>query len=303
LFALAGIAASLLLTWLSPADWWLPLRHLTWPALALGFFGYGLDLRLRRLRPEMTPHTPWALAVAAVLAWQGALQVPAFCLFLLIAHGVQSFRALRAVAGLILLLTLFVSFVAVVEGLAPQGCFVREEAALVWDGRRCQSRADCERERVADFRCEHIGLFDTQSLRGRARFQGALADPDALALVIALGAPLALFFRRWAWIVLPFAVAAECFVAGAPRSPSAMWWLFTPLLYFSMKVPLAALRRTRGRHEAEPARRAAWALLASSLVLAAGMWRLPAQPWAWVFTALTGALHASMRTHDPDFRV
>src|SRR5262245_42333667 len=99
--------------WLSPADWWLPLRHLTWPALALGWFGWALDLRLRRLRPEITPQLPWALAVAAVLAWQESLALPAFCLYLLIAHGIQSFRALQAVCGWILLLTLFVSGVAV----------------------------------------------------------------------------------------------------------------------------------------------------------------------------------------------
>src|SRR5205823_6586003 len=108
----------------------------------------------------------------------GALPLPAFLLYLLVAHAVQSLRALQAITGVILLLTVFLSVVAVVEGLAPQGCFRREETALVWDGRRCQSRADCERqagaEAGADYRCEHAGLFDTQSLRGRARFQGSL---------------------------------------------------------------------------------------------------------------------------------
>src|SRR5579859_5825593 len=284
--------------YLSPAEWWPPLRHLTWPCLAIGFFGLALDLRLRRLRPELTPHTPWALLVAAVMAWQETLHLPAFCLYLLIAHGIQSLRALRAVAGLILLLTVFVSVVAVEQGLAPQGCFRREETALVWDGRRCQSRADCEREvgaqAGADYRCEHVGLFDTQSLLGRARFQGALADPDAMALVIALGVPFAFLRRRVAWMVVPLAVAAEFFVWGAPRATAS--WLFVPLVYFALKIPLVALRQTRARPEAAPVRPLAWALLASGLVLAAALYRWPAQPWAWLFVALSGALHASMRT-------
>src|SRR6476659_9813577 len=129
--------------WLSPADWWLPLRHLTWPAIFLGLFGYAVDLRLRRLRPEMTPQLPWALLLAAWLAWEEKLQLPGFCLYLLVAHSLQSLRALRAVCGLILLLTIFLSVVTVAQGLAPQGCFLRDETtSLVWDGRRCQSRAD-----------------------------------------------------------------------------------------------------------------------------------------------------------------
>jgi hypothetical protein len=434
MFVLCGIAASLLLWLLSPAEWSPWLERLATPALALAVFGYALDLRLRRSRPESTPQLPWLLALLAWAFGVLALESPArvgsqlallatpLVLYLLIAHGVQSFRALQAVAGVILLATLLVSLVAVAEGLAPRGCF-RDEAGLnenetrssqsetrstwsgnrpfggrlVWDGRRCASRLDCERESGAeagvDYQCEHIGPFGTQSIGTRARYQGALADPDFTALVIALGLPLGFALGRRRVVgaaLLTLAVLAEIYTRsrvgqlalvavtgvyalrrfgargvvpaaalallflrwGAPEehvSSTAGWydallvlrqapldgvglgqlgehelvaarssflvaaaelglpglWLLSLLVYLSLKIPLATLRRVSGNADAVAAERMALALLASASALAVGLLFLPMLhlPLPWIFLGLASALHASMRTHDTGFTV
>jgi hypothetical protein len=434
MFVLAGIAASLVLELLSPAEWFPWLGRLATPALALAVFGYALDLRLRRSRPESTPQLPWLLLLLAwgfgVLALESparvgpqlTLLVAPLVLYLLIAHGVQSFRALQAVTGVILLASLLVSVVAVAEGLAPLGCF-RDEAGLnlnetrstqnetrsiwsgnrpfggrlVWDGRRCTSRLDCERESGAeagvDYQCEHIGLFGTQSIGTRARYQGALADPDFTALVIALGLPLGFALGRRRVVgaaVLALAVLAEIYTRsrvgqlalvavagvyalrrfgargllaaaalalvflrwGAPEQQLAStlgWydallalrqaplggvglgqlgehelvavrssflvaaaelglpglWLLSLVVYLSLRIPLAALRRVSGNADAVAAERMALALSASAAALTVGLLFLPLLhlPLPWIFLGLGGALHVSMRTHDPGFTI
>jgi hypothetical protein len=182
------------------------VRQIAAPALALGVFGYAIDLRLRRSRPDATPQLLWVVLLlgAAVLglALEDAALVrpaltaalPGVVIYFLLGHGIQSFRALENVTALILCSTLILSVVAVEQGTAPLGCFRAEAGKLTWDGRSCAGQLDCERGADADYSCEHVGLFGTQSLEGRARYLGWLGDPDQLALLVAVALPFALAF-------------------------------------------------------------------------------------------------------------
>jgi len=117
-------------------------------------------------------------------------------LYALIAHGVQSFRALHAVAGAVLAMVLLVCGVGAHQGFAPQGCVVLDESspgdtsAATPDGRPCDTIRSCylgDAEPGAEYACEHIGLLGTTSVGGgRVRYRGVLQDPNELALA---GAP------------------------------------------------------------------------------------------------------------------
>jgi O-antigen ligase len=377
-------------------------------ALGLGIFGYALDLRLRKLRPEATPQLLW-MAVLLGAAVLGLLEhdpvqlkpvlarvVPGLVLYLLVAHGVQSFRALQALAALVLAGGLFVSLVAAEQAAAPRGCFKAEEGRLGWDGRACTGELDCERGDGVDYSCEHLGLVGTQSLEGRPRYLGWLSDPDQLALAVVVALPFAFaFFERkrslgrgllsaaalalaiasviltrsrggllallaalgvqaartdrvkrmglWAalavflwsagggdamsasfdegWYegMLMFLrspllgvgigqftehhvhLAQNSFVGAAAELGLLGFVPWTAVLYLSVKVPLAGLRRLE-----EPVARAwAWALLSSWCGLLVGLFFRAA--WRgelfWIFTGLSGAFFASTRTHDPAFEV
>jgi len=141
-------------------------------------------------------------------------------LYLLIAHGVQTFRSLHVVAGVVLAMVLLVCGVGVDQGFAPKGCVVIDDSnsisAGIADGRPCEIVHDCylgDSEPGAEYACEHIGLFGTTSIGGgRIRYRGVLQDPNELALAGAVGLPLAFAFgqvrrtnggRRIAWRVLP----------------------------------------------------------------------------------------------------
>jgi O-antigen ligase len=220
LFSLVGICASILFLLLSPQELFPPLKAYPLEAvfLALGIFGYAIDLRLRRVRPDVTPQLPW---VVLFLVWGtlsllvespqlvgrqlGQLVVPV-TLYLLIAHGLQSFRALRAVGAVLLTATLFVATVGAAQGVAPLGCFKIQETGgrAAWDGRSCNSHHDCVQdpgaEAGADYDCEHVGVLGTQSLSQRSRHVGTLKDPHELALAVAVGLPFAfVLWRRTVW--------------------------------------------------------------------------------------------------------
>lgn len=211
---------------------------------ALALFGAALDLRLRNTRIRSTPLLPWVSlmfvwgAITTTLhAGSGAL-VPisglAICvtLYLLIAHGVQTFRALHVVAGIVLAMVLFVCLVAVHQGLSPTGCVVKDQTEATPgrpDGRPCDTIPACyvgDVEPGADYACEHIGLLGTTSVAGgRVRYRGALQDPNELSLAGGAGLPLAFALSenrkrplRWRVVsVLTFALVLLCAVLTASR--------------------------------------------------------------------------------------
>jgi hypothetical protein len=118
-----------------------------------------------------------------------------------IAHAVQSFRALGAVAATVLGVVLFVCFVGTEQGFSHTGCVVIDEsvpgdtASGEADGRPCVNVQSCyegDAEPGAEYMCERIGLLGTTSVgRGRVRYRGVLQDPNELALAGGIGLPLA----------------------------------------------------------------------------------------------------------------
>jgi hypothetical protein len=220
MFAIPGILLLLVFIYARPQEFVDVLRAL--PLLYLFFclalFGWVVDLRLRRTKPVFAPQDG---AVAAFFVWAVItvalrrpddvqkqaidLAIPLVAYFVL-AHGIQSFRAFSVVATTVLILVLYLAAVGVHQGLAPLGCHVLDpqsaDAAGVYDGRRCDTRRDCEEGDVepnAEYGCEKIGLFGTSSIAGgRVRYRGSLNDPNELAMVCAVGLPFAfaLFSRR-----------------------------------------------------------------------------------------------------------
>ncbi|HLK35608.1 MAG TPA: O-antigen ligase family protein [Polyangiaceae bacterium] len=180
---------------------------------ALAVFGLILDVRLKNLRIRGTPLLPW---VALLFAWSSLSLIVhrpphasrpfvelciCVALYLLVAHGVQTFRGLRVVAGSVLAMVVFVCFVGAHQGLSPTGCLVLDPSTYgetstgTPDGRPCDTVHACytgDVEPGADYACEHLGLLGTTSVGGgRVRYRGVLQDPNELSLAGGIGLPLA----------------------------------------------------------------------------------------------------------------
>jgi hypothetical protein len=224
-FSLPGLILLVLVDTLKPQEF-IPLLAgvpLLYPLTALTLVGFVVDLRLGLVRPAPAPQ----LVLASLLvAWCLLTMVPRgsqvlgshllsllipFSLFLFIAHGVQSLRALEALLAVVLALGLFLAAIGVHQAFAPWGChevrYVEGSSEWVPDGRACseEDRNACFRGEAnpgSDYVCEHLGLLGTQSVLGRVRFRGNIKDPNELALAVALIVPLAFGFferRRSGW--------------------------------------------------------------------------------------------------------
>lgn len=222
MFALPGILVLLLFVYVRPQEFIPELKALPMLYLVFGLalFGFVIDLRLRKLKPEPTPQLPWVMLFFAWCLITLAVKMPekiaheaiplavAINLYLLIGHGVQSFRAFQWVGTTLLALVLVLSVVAVHQGLAPWGCHVLDTSnpedlsVGVYDGRPCATETDCNEndpEPGADYLCERVGLFGTHSVgRGRVRYLGPLQDPNELSLALGIAIPFAfaLFARK-----------------------------------------------------------------------------------------------------------
>jgi hypothetical protein len=249
MMALPGILSIVVFIYARPQESFARLRAIPflYVFFALALFGLALDLRLRNTQLRSTPLLPW---IAAFFAWSaftimirrpnaalGPISGLAICvsLYLLIAHGVQGFRALHIVAGAVLSMVILVCFVGVHQGLSPTQCVVvdqskpTETSAGTPDGRPCDSIRSCyvgEVEPGAEYACEHVGLMGTTSVGGgRVRYLGVLQDPNELSLAGAVGLPLAFALgasrkrtlTRGAVSVLTFALVALCATLTASR--------------------------------------------------------------------------------------
>lgn len=246
----------------------LPFLHVF---LALALFGAALDLRLRNARLRATPQLVWVLlffawsaftvlvrAPASAVKWISELSI-SVALYASIAHGVQTFRALHAVAGVVLAMVLFVCGVGVHQAFAPTGCVVLEGTSTGHmtggsaDGRSCETVRDCnegDAEPGADYVCEHIGLFGTTSVGGgRVRYRGVLQDPNELALAGGIGLPIAFAFSevgrqqklgRRVLSVLSFLVVLVCAVFSGSRGGQIVF-LVVLATYFLRRFGKAGL--------------------------------------------------------------
>lgn len=218
MFALPGLLLLLVVDWLRPQEHYpllrgLPVLH---GATALAVFGFVLDLKLGFSRLRSAPHLvmtllffAWCAVTVAVRAPEdlgqrvSSLIIP-LAVYLLVAHALQSFRALETVAAAVLAIALALSTIAVGQSFAPLEChrqaMMEANLVLISDGRPCESRRSCEGEGSepgAHYACERPGLLGTSTIGGRVRYRGTLGDPNELALVVGIALPLAFaFFDR-----------------------------------------------------------------------------------------------------------
>ena len=220
MLAIPGIIALVVFIYARPQEFFERLRvvPLLYLFFALAVFGMVLDVRVGNSRLRAAPQLPWVVAFFLWAALTVLIQAPgaavehvtslSICvaLFLLIAHGVQSFRALHLVAAAVLAMVLFVCGVGAQQGFADTGCVVVDESVVGDnasgrpDGRPCVTPRNCytgEAEPGAEYQCERIGLFGTTSIgHGRVRYRGVLQDPNELALAGGIGLPLAFAFGQ-----------------------------------------------------------------------------------------------------------
>ena len=272
MFAIPGIIALVVFIYARPQEFFERLRvvPLLYIFFGLALFGVVLDLRVGQSRLRAVPQLPW---VALFFVWSSLsvlIRAPgtaldhitslSICitLFVLIAHGVQSFRALHLVAAAVLSMVLFVCSVGAQQGFADTGCVVVDEsiqgdsASGKSDGRACETVRNCYSngaEPGAEYQCEHIGWFGTTSIgHGRVRYRGVLQDPNELALAGGIGLPLAFAFGqaerrsigRWLLSALAFLLVLVCAVLTASRGGQLVF-LSVLAAYFVNRVGIKGL--------------------------------------------------------------
>lgn len=212
MFAIPGVACLIVFILARPQEFIPLLQRVPFLHLftALAAVGWIIDVRLRRLQPLGTPALPWAIAFLGWAIITVAIVIPdqliaktiemaiLFALYGTIAHGVQRFRTLQAVAGTMVVTCLFITFVCFHQGLSPKQCVGGEqmggssgELDGIPDGRRCENNEMCygvDAEPGLEYSCEHVGLFGTYSVEGRIRYRGELADPNEVSLAMTAGA-------------------------------------------------------------------------------------------------------------------
>lgn len=272
MLAIPGIIALVIFIYARPQEFVAPLRvvPLLYLFALLALFGIALDVRLGNTRLRSTPQLPWILGfftwatltvlIRAPSAAREHVTTLAICitLYALIAHGLQSFRALHVLAAVLLSMVLFVCGVGAHQGFADTGCVVIDEsvpgdtASGKPDGRACTTVRSCytsESEPGAEYQCEHIGLFGTTSIgHGRVRYRGVLQDPNELALAGGVGLPLAFAFGqaerrslgRWLLSAVSFLLVLLCAVMTASRGGQLVF-LAVLGAYFVYRVGLTGL--------------------------------------------------------------
>jgi len=219
MFALPATVALIIFIYARPQEFFESLQTapLLYIIFGLAIFGGVLDLRLGNTKLRSTPQLPWIMAfvawsAATVLICAPRTAIPhilqlaiAVAMYLVIAHGVQTFRTLHVVAGVILAMVLLVCGVGTHQGFSAKGCVLVDEStpgdtsAGKPDGRACMTKRECysdDAEPGAEYLCEHIGLLGTTSVEERVRYRGVLQDPNELALAGGIGLPLAFAFRQ-----------------------------------------------------------------------------------------------------------
>jgi hypothetical protein len=248
MFAIPGICALILFIYVRPQEIVTLLQRLPFLYLffALAVFGLVIDLRLRVLKPVTTPQLPWALAfwvwsiVCIAVRHPEAAQVTAIeilitiILFGVIAHGVQTFRGVQLIAGVLLALVFFLAVVAIHQGFADWGCMAIDMSGPtdlsvgIPDGRPCARAVDClgpGAEQGSEYLCERIGILGTTSIGdGRVRYRGVLQDPNELAIATSCALAFAFAFvarkrsrKRVAVLVLALAMVATTVVLTKSR--------------------------------------------------------------------------------------
>ena len=219
MFILPGLLCLVAFILVRPFEFIAPLREIPFLYIffALAAYGYLLDLRQGRSTIRPVPHLAWAIAMTvwclltitirapSSLVTEGVKLLVAVVVYLLIAHGIQTFRAFEALALTILLCTLWISVVCVHQGMQPSECVAASpnespQSLGRPDGRPCTTPLICYRdppEPDADYRCERTGLFGITSIAGgRIRYIGVLQDPNEVAMTVSIAFPMAIAFYQ-----------------------------------------------------------------------------------------------------------
>jgi O-Antigen ligase len=249
MFVLPAIAALLAFVFLRLHEVVEVLRPLTINVLvAVIVLAYVLDVRLGFVRPRGSPLLVLILGMFSFSVFSLLVKAPttfghqililgtSLIAFLAVSEGVQTFRALGVVAGVLVALTLALALMGVYQGFQPKICYLRgsdlpgDPAGEIVDGRPCEKRAQCNEGGVfgGEYLCEHPGLLGTRSIGGRVRYRGLLEDPNELCFALAMGAPLALglyerrrTLRRLLLALTTFAASTVCAIMTHSRSGQA----------------------------------------------------------------------------------
>jgi O-antigen ligase len=207
MFALPGTLAVLIIIFIRPHEVYPVLQSVPWLHVFFGLSLLGLvvDLKLRLLRPQVTPQLIW---VVLLLLWclvtllvrapsklltEGSELAILLALFLLVATSVQSFSSFHRLAQCLVLISLFLSVVAIQQRFSPFTCVKQDtwnsDQAGQPDGRPCETRAECitNGEPGKYYVCEKVGLMGTTTVgKGRVRYRGVLQDSNDLALALSV---------------------------------------------------------------------------------------------------------------------
>ncbi len=215
-------------------------------AVALVAFAYLLDWRTGNLKPRgsallalLATFSIWCVITVGIKAPERMNDMvvkiaTAFLALLFISEGIQSLRAIKAVAGILMAFTIALGVLGVQQGLAPSGCYLRgageveEDAAHEgFDGRSCTERAECYEggQPGAEYGCEHPGWLGTHSIFGRVRYRGILEDPNELSWALSMGIPFGFAFYeskrsrlRLLALLVALAAVAVCVIMTQSRS-------------------------------------------------------------------------------------
>lgn len=246
MFVLPGLSALLFFVYVRPQEFLPALTRvpMLYILCALSLLGFVLDVRLRLTRLRPTPLLVWgvlffawstvtvALTARQSLVKETVASLVSFFFFLVISQGVQTFRAIAVVAATLASLALFITGVALHQAQGTWTChrLVIDDGQELWvpDGRGCETRTQCYESALdpeADWRCERVGLLETNTVEGRVKYRGIMEDPNELALVMSVALPLALalaVFRptlpRMGMAVLAFLLIGVCTVLTRSRS-------------------------------------------------------------------------------------
>jgi hypothetical protein len=245
MFAIPGILALVAFIYVRPQEFIEGLRSFPFLYIFLGLtvFGLAVDLRQRLLKPQVAPQLGyviafllWSLLSLAVRGTEdfapGFQLVIAAVLYLVVSHGVQSFKGFQTVALGVLACATLIAVVTVHEGSASYQCIEVDEHSTDFtsgkpDGRPCTERASCSggENDISDWLCERVGLLGLSSVgHGRIRYVGTLQDPNELALVVGVALPFAIawaqrrrtLLRRTALAVV-FVLVTACTIMSKSR--------------------------------------------------------------------------------------
>ena len=186
-------------------------------ATGLGLLGIAIDTGMGKIRTLRSPQLPFLVAFLAwcvVCTWikAGTSAVMdmkstvgfSVVFMLVVMYSARSFERFRAVAMLLLVIAIALSFICSHQAQGEFECIALEKnedgsvdhdmSRGKSDGRACENWKSCTKgSDEFEFACEKPGWFDTFTVaHGRVRWRGTFADPNELS--VAIGAAMSFAF-------------------------------------------------------------------------------------------------------------